>query len=312
MTRDIYVEIIIAALVIDFLFGEPPANLHPVVWMGKLIDMFARLAPSHNRRLFGCIMAFVFIGTSAAAGYLIEHTVFNAYLAYPVSYLHLLTIIALGFLFKTTFSIRMFISSAFKIKKHLESGEIGRARDGLKTFVGRDTSSLDQAHASSAVVESLAENFVDGILSPFFYFLLAGLPGAFAFKMISTLDSMVGYKKEPFLDLGFASARIDDAANFIPARLSLPLITLATIPVGDPKSAVRICLRDRKNTPSPNSGIPMSAMAGALRVKLEKIGYYVLGSSFADPGPEDIRKAAIIIVIASVITAFITEILYVL
>ncbi len=275
-----WLEVLLLAVLFDVLFAEPPAFLHPVVWMGRLINFFVHAAPAHNRKFYGLLMAIFCVGLAVLAGLLIVS------LGEGIPGL----IIAAYFL-KSSFSIRMLLTSALGIKKDLEAGRSEKVRSGLKTFVGRDTAALDEHHSASAVIESLAESFVDGILSPLFYFLLFGLPGALAYRMINTLDSMVGYKKEPYVELGYASAKLDDIANFVPARISLIFIFAASIFFGKPLDALRTFIRDHNKTASPNSGLPMSAVAGALQVKLEKIGYHVLGSEYALPEPFHIRKA---------------------
>jgi adenosylcobinamide-phosphate synthase len=204
----------------------------------------------------------------------------------------LIKLIIAAFFLKSTFSIRMLTVSALRIRKDLEGGNIKKVRSDLKTFVGRDTSKLNESQSASSVIESLAESFVDGILAPLFYFLLFGLPGALVYRMINTLDSMVGYRKEPFKELGYASARLDDISNWVPARLSLLLILMASIFFGKPLGAVRTCIRDHDKTASPNSGWSMAAVAGALGVRLEKVGYHVLGEMYDDPQPFHISRAA--------------------
>jgi adenosylcobinamide-phosphate synthase len=189
--------------------------------------------------------------------------------------------------------------SAQGIKNDLERGLMEKVRADLKTFVGRNTSELNELQASSAVIESLAESFVDGILSPLFYFLLFGLPGALAYRMINTLDSMVGYRKEPFKELGYASARLDDIVNWIPARLSLLFIFLASVIFGKPSRAFRTCIRDHNKTASPNSGWSMSTVSGAFGVRLEKIGYHILGAEYDEPQPVHISRAINLVVFSS-------------
>ncbi|HIH44387.1 MAG TPA: cobalamin biosynthesis protein [Candidatus Methanoperedenaceae archaeon] len=270
------IEVLLLAIAIDLLIGEPPAAIHPVVWMGRLISFLYRCAPKGKRRLYGALMAVSCITASALIG------IASAYFADTVP-----GMLVSAFLLKSTFSIRMLLGTAGSIGRELEAGKIEAARKSLLALVGRDTSNLDTSLASSAVIESTAENFVDGILSPLFYFVLLGLPGALAFRAVNTLDSMVGYRREPFREIGYASAKLDDAANFIPGRLSLLFIALASASGG----ALRTGLRDHALSPSPNSGWSMSAMAGALGVRLEKVGYYVLGAGYREPVPKDIKRA---------------------
>jgi len=287
---DFWLRVLLLAIVFDILFGEPPAFIHPVVWMGKMINVFTRGAPLRHMKLYGLFMVISCSGIVALAGLLIISLGTG-----------LLGLIIAAYFLKSSFSIRMLLVSALGIKKDLETGKIEKARNVLKTFVGRDTSRLDESQSSSAVIESLAESFVDGILSPLFYFLVFGLPGALAYRMINTLDSMVGYRKEPFIDLGYASARLDDIANWVPARLSIAFIFIASVFVGKPADAFRTCIKDHSRTASPNSGWSMAAVSGALNVRLEKVGFHVLGGQFNEPQPFQIKKAVNIVGMSSLL-----------
>ena len=285
---DFWLQVLVIALLFDIFFGEPPSSVHPVVWMGKLINFFVSRAPAHHRRLYGFFMAIFCTGAAVSGGMIIT------YFGKGVPGL-----IIAAFFLKSSFSIRMLLVRALELKKDLEEKRIEKVRNDLRTFVGRDTSGLNEHQSASAVIESLAESFVDGILSPLFYFLIFGLPGALAYRMINTLDSMVGYKKEPFIDLGYAPARLDDLANWAPARISLIFILIASVFFGKPFAAVKTCIRDHNKTASPNSGWSMSAVSGALQVRLEKIGYHVLGGEFKDPQPFHIRRAVMIVALSS-------------
>jgi adenosylcobinamide-phosphate synthase len=281
---DFWIQVLLLAVLFDILFGEPPAALHPVVWMGKLINLFVRSAPVHRRRLYGLFMVIFCVGVAVLVS-----------LAVILLGRGFLGLIVSAYFLKSSFSIRMLLASALMVKKDLEDGRIEKVRSELKTFVGRDTSVLNESQSASAVIESLAESFVDSILSPLFYFFIFGLPGAIAYRMINTLDSMVGYKKEPFIEMGYTAAKLDDLVNFIPARLSLIFIFIASIFFGEPIDAFKTCIHDHGKTASPNSGWSMSAVSGALHVRLEKIGYHVLGSRYDEPQPFQITKAAYIV-----------------
>lgn len=285
---DFWLQVLFFALLLDIIFGEPPAFMHPVVWMGNLINFFVSRAPKRHRKLYGLFMAAFCAGTALLAGL--------AILSFGEG---LIRLIIAAFFLKSTFSIRMLTVSALGIRKDLEGGKIEKVRSDLKTFVGRDTSKLNESQSASAVIESLAESFVDGILAPLFYFLLFGLPGALVYRMINTLDSMVGYKNEPFKELGYASARLDDIANWVPARLSLLFIFMASIFFGKPFETVRTCIRDNGKTASPNSGWSMSAVSGALGVRLEKVGYHMMGADYSAPQPHHIIKAVYIVGLSS-------------
>ncbi len=285
-----WLQVLLLAVFFDILFGEPPAFIHPVVWMGKMIEAFIRLAPVRHRKIYGSLMVVSCAGIAVLIGLLISSIGTG-----------LLGLIIAAYFLKSSFSIRMLLVSAMGIKKDLEAGNIGKARNDLKTFVGRDTSKLNESQSSSAVIESVAESFVDGILSPLLYFLLFGLPGALVYRMINTLDSMVGYKKEPFIDLGYASARLDDIVNWVPARLSVAFIFIASVFFGKPAKAIRTCIKDHNKTESPNSGWPMAAVSGALNVRLEKVGFHVLGGQFSEPQPFQIKIAVNIVGFSSVL-----------
>ena len=287
---EFWIQALLLAFVFDIIIGEPPAIIHPVVWMGNFVNFFVNRAPQNHRKLYGFFMGLSCIVVVAIAGLLISKFATG-----------IVGLLIAAYFLKSTFSIRMLLVSALGIKKDLEAGDIGTVRENLKMFVGRDTSNLDSHQSASAVIESVAESFVDAILSPLFYFLLFGLPGALVYRMINTLDSTVGYRKEPYVELGYASAKIDDIANWIPARLSLLFIFAASVFAGSPMSAVRTCLRDHNKTPSPNSGWSMAAVSGAVRVRLEKVGYHVLGDGFDAAEAGHIKKAVGVVALASVI-----------
>jgi len=278
-------NVLLLAVIFDILIGEPPAFLHPVVWMGKIINLFVGAAPRSHRKIYGFFMVFFCVGITILIPYVL--------IPYALEFIGtgILAIVITAYFLKSSFSIRMLLVSAIGIKRDLETGNIEKVRRDLKTFVGRDTSHLNTHQLASAVIESLAESFVDGILSPLFYFLLFGLPGALAYRMINTLDSMVGYKKEPFAQLGYAAARLDDVVNIVPARVSLVFIFIASFFFGKPLDAIITCMFDHNKTASPNSGWSMAAVSGALNVRLEKIGYHVLGGNFSDPESIHIKKA---------------------
>lgn len=284
IVMDFWIQVLLLALLFDILFGEPPAFIHPVVWTGKLINLFVQRAPLVHKKMYGLVMAIFCVGLSALAGL----AIISLDTGFP-------GLIIAAYFLKSSFSIRMLLTSALGIKKDLEAGRIEKVRGELVTFVGRDTSKLNESQAASAVIESAAESFVDGILSPLFYYLLLGLPGALAYRMINTLDSMVGYKKEPFVESGYAAAKLDDIANWLPARLSLVFIFIASIFLGKPFDALKTCINDHDRTASPNSGWSMAAVSGALNVRLEKIGYHVLGGQYNEPQPFQIKKAVNIV-----------------
>ncbi|HTY89884.1 MAG TPA: cobalamin biosynthesis protein [Methanocella sp.] len=273
-------EAFLLAVAFDLIFGEPRPLFHPTVWIGTLIGFLDRHAPKSLKRTYGVLMALFCICLAAIAGYIIP------LLLYQVS--PLVALLVTAYLLKSTFSLSFLWQISGDIHLDLKAGKLDAARAKLPALVGRDVSKLDEGRMASCVIESLGESFVDGIFSPVFYFVIFGLPGAMAYRAINTLDSMVGYKDEKHREVGWASARIDDIANFIPARLAVLLMALMS---GHPIRSVKIAMRDGGNAPSINSGYPMAAFAGALGLRLEKSGYYVLGEGLKPCGVDDIPEA---------------------
>ncbi len=274
--------VFLLAMAFDILLGEPPAKVHPVVWIGKLIAALrARAKPN---LVSGIALALVVIVVTVLSGHL---------LVKAAGIVPLLPLLVSAYLFKSTFAIRSLLHVSRDIGQMIDQ-DMDEAKSMLPALVGRDTSSLSKSAASSAVIESLSENYVDGILSPIFYYLLFaplgyGLEAALAFKAISTMDSMIGYKTRGLKEIGFAGAKLDDLANYIPARLSILPIALAR--PARASAALRAALRDHGRTPSPNSGWPMAALAGALNIRLEKSGYYVLQEKGVEPKTSDVSRA---------------------
>ncbi len=273
-------KILLIAILLDLIFGEPPEKIHPVVWMGKLIDGLR--AHMNKSQIDGFILALIVVGIFTLGGYLISLVpgIFG--------------LIISAYILKATFSITCLAGTANMMEKHLANDDLKNAKKNLPKLVGRDPSQLSKKEINSAVIESVAENFVDGIFSPLFYFLLFGIPGALSYKAINTLDSMVGQG-----DFGYFSARLDDLVNYIPARLSALFISVGAIFYGSPLSALKISRRDHGLTKSPNSGWPMAAMAGSLAVSLKKPEHYILGSELDMPESYHIGKAVRIMEIAT-------------
>ena len=276
-------EAFILAVLIDLFIGEPRAYAHPVVWIGTLIGFLKERAPKRFRFAFGFLLMSFSVTIFVAAGCALS---IISYMISPA-----LSLLVTGYLLKSTFSLSFLWAISNEIYQDLKAGRLDMARAKLPALVGRDVSKLNEGQMSSCVVESLGESFVDGILAPLLFFALFGLPGALAYRAINTLDSMVGYKDEKHREMGFASAKTDDLANYIPARLSLPLIAVASIVVGSPIRAVKIGLRDARKPPSTNSGFPMATFAGGLGLRLEKLNYYVLGEGLKPCAVSDIPRA---------------------
>jgi adenosylcobinamide-phosphate synthase len=266
--------ILALALAIDLASGEPPNSWHPVAWLGRIISWETKWTPRRGRAgqlVFGAIIVLLTLGVIAAPIYFL--------LAYLQPLNWVIYGITAGVLLKFTFSLRGLRQAAAEVRGLLAEDKLAEARSSVRSLVSRDTANLDESHLVSATVESVAENICDSFVAPLFYFLLLGVPGAVAYRIINTFDAMIGYHGEWEYPGKFA-ARLDDIANFIPARITALLIVLAAwIRKKDKSGAWKIMLRDRRKTQSPNAGWTMSAIAGALGVQLEKAGYYKLGDN---------------------------------
>lgn len=279
------IPIILIAVVIDLLIGELPSKIHPVVLMGKLISCFKRLKERYstfNTKLSGAIFTLTLIVLFSGLFTLLLHI---------FSFNYLLLVIFSAILLSTTFSIKLLLSSAADVKSDLNH-DIGKARKSISYLVSRDTSQLSQENIVSAVIETLTENITDSIVSPLFYTFIFGVVGGVAYRVVNTLDAMIGYKNLENIKIGCFPAKFDDLLNYIPARITGIFVTLAALLLGlDWKNSYRIMRRDARKTPSPNSGYSMAAAAGALGIKLEKIGSYELGDELNPLIPEKIDEA---------------------
>lgn len=291
---EMHAGVLLLAVAIDVVFGEFPAAIHPVVWIGRLISRLEKIAPNKGRKAYGVFILLICTLLPVIVASLLMYV---SFLISP-----LLFMLVSAFFLKSTFSIGGLISTATDIQEHLENDDVDLAKETLPALVGRDPSNLSEQEISSAAIESLAENYVDTILSPLLFFLILGVPGAILYKTVNTLDSMIGYKDEEYRELGWASARADDILNYIPARLSpLFLLPASFMAGGSFREGVRTWKQDRRETSSPNSGWSMSILSGALQRKLSKTGHYTLGEDYPPPEPVHINKAANIIWAATAI-----------
>jgi adenosylcobinamide-phosphate synthase len=188
------------------------------------------------------------------------------------------------------------------VLESLDQDNLDMARTNLSMIVKRNTKNLDKNHVISGVLESISENTVDGITGPMFYFALFGLPGAFAYRVINTADSMIGYKTEIFKNVGWFAATCDTILNYIPSRLTgLVMIISAVILQNNWKESYKIMIRDGKKTESPNAGYPMAALAGALETKFEKINHYKLGNGEIILTKEHVNSALTMMKLTSIL-----------
>jgi adenosylcobinamide-phosphate synthase len=265
--------ILLVALLIEFTIGDPPNAVHPVAWIGRIISFFERFGFRGGKTyqfLYGALAAII-LTLAVATG-----TWFLVTWLQGINYA--LYIIVTGVLLKMSFSFVYLRKTALHIKRLIEKDDtLDQARFELRALVSRDTSKLSRPYLVSATVESVSESLCDSLVSPLFFFLLFGLPGAFAFRVVSTFDSMIGYHGK-YEYLGKFPARLDDVLNYIPARLSaLMVIVAASFTRMGTRRAWRVAKVDHLKTESPNAGWPMAAAAGALGVQFEKIDHYRLG-----------------------------------
>lgn len=252
--------------ILDFIIGDPEKLPHPVRWIGRLISALEGLlrkpeSTQGRARAAGVVLALLTVSIVYAASLLV------LYISYEISP-YLCFIISALFVW-TGLSIKSLADEAKGVLKALEFGGIEAARTRLSRIVGRDTKDLSEAEVLRATVETVAENTSDGVIAPLFYLAIGGPALMMAYKAINTLDSMVGYKNVKYKDFGWFSARLDDAANYIPARLSGFMAITASFILGyNWKGSARMMLRDGRKHPSPNSGVPEAAFAGALGLQL--------------------------------------------
>ncbi len=259
--------ILLVAVVWDRVLGEPPAGLHPVVWMGTAIRWMRHLAPRAPGPAFlwGLLVA---VSLPVACGVLGALLVQLPVLG-PVIGVWLLT---------SSFSIRGLRDAGSAVADRLEEGDLDGGRKRLSWLCSRDAAPLNESEVAAGALESVAENASDSAVAPLFWFVVGGLPAVLAYRCVNTLDAMIGYRGETEW-LGKASARLDDAVNFLPARITAGCLSLAALGRAnvDPRRGLRVLRRDRNLTSSPNAGWPMATMAGLVGVRLEKRDHYVLG-----------------------------------
>jgi adenosylcobinamide-phosphate synthase len=251
------------AFIADLLLGDPKGYPHPVRGIARLAYRMERL----SRKFFSNLKLAGIITTIAVAG---SSFLIVAMITQGLSYIHpWLGLAASIFFIYTSLSVRSLFEESQPVLQYLKEADLVKARASLSNIVGRDTINLKENEIVRATVETVAESTVDGIIAPLFFAVLGGAPLAIAYKAINTMDSLFGYKNEAYRDFGWASARLDDLANWLPARLALPVIALGAEVCGlSGKNSLAIAIRDGTKHPSPNSGFPEAAMAGALGVRL--------------------------------------------
>lgn len=299
--------VLAAAVILDLVLGDPRWLPHPVIWMGNSVSW---LEPKLRRMIPNPLASGTFLAACLISGVFILSALVLvlAFSIHPAAGAVLQAIMLFY-----CFSARSLAEAAMAVANPLVKGDLKEARIRVGYIVGRETATLDPPGITRAAVETVAENFVDGFLSPLFFALILGAPGAMAYKMVNTLDSMVGYKNARHFFFGRASARIDDAANFIPARLAVPVIALAAGLLSRKRGwrAFSTAKAQGRNHKSPNAGFPEAAFAGALGVRMGGPNVYhgklvdkpYIGGQFADPVPAHISRACELMMLSALVAS---------
>lgn len=304
-----FAVIVTLAILVDLLVGDPRWLPHPVVGMGKIISGTERLlrplaTNPRSEKLLGVALVLILLSFILA---------FTLLLLWVALWIHPFAYMALSvWLVSTTIAAKGLRDAAMQVYNPLVSGDMDQARKFVGYIVGRDTDRMNDKEVTRATVETVAENTVDAVIAPIFYALIGGAPLAMLYRAVNTLDSMVGYKNEKYLHFGWASARLDDVLNYIPARITGALIWLVTATSKglSARNAWQTMLEDASKHPSPNSGIPEAAVAGALGVQLGGTNRYGglvserarMGEPERELRPGDIRHASAILMKTVAIT----------
>ena len=298
--NNIFLFIIISlllSLAIDLTLGEMPTKVHPVVFIGRLINYFKKIFININNKLSGLLVVISMTCISSVIIYLI---------CFILSINNYLLFVVYTILLSSTFSVNMLLKTAINVKNDLDIS-IDKARQSVSYLVSRDTDELDEKFIVSATIESMTENITDSYTAVVFYYLLIsivivkinspdllflGLLIPYFYRISNTMDAMLGYKTPELKNIGYVPAKLDDILNYIPSRLSGIIMVLASwILRYDWRNAYKIMMRDARNCPSPNSGYTMATTAGCLNIQLIKKETYVLGDDVNNITKDDITKA---------------------
>ena len=308
---------IIAGFILDLIFGDPHWLPHPICLIGNLIgfiegNLRPRLEPNKNALLLGgalMVVIVLVISFAVPMAILLAAAMVSPWLAFALETLMCYQI----------FATKCLRDESMKVYDALHNNDLADARVKLSWIVGRDTKNLDEEEITKGAVETVAENTADGIIAPMFYMFLGGVPLAFLYKGINTMDSMVGYKNDKFLYFGRCAAKLDDVANLIPARITGLVMIAAAFLVGlDGKNAWKIFWRDRYNHLSPNSAMTESVTAGALNIQLGGDHFYfgklvhkvTIGDNIRPVCPEDIKKTNNLLYMTAVLCLLLFSAIY--
>ncbi len=310
--------LLILALILDAAVGAmgPIFRIlpHPVVLIGKIIDWFDRKLNRDNRgqmdrALRGALAVTSIVGLAGFVGWGVQWLTMHHDFGWAVELFLLMALLAQRELYSAVRRVMLALNC-----EGIESG-----RTAVAQIVGRDPSRLDEPGVCRAAIESLAENFSDGVVAPVFWYVLFGFPGLLIYKTVNTLDSMIGYKNEKYAAFGFVAAKLDDVLNLIPARLAGLIFTIAAVasPRGKPLGAFLVMWRDASKHNSPNAGWPEAAMAGALGLKLAGPRIYPhhtidapwMGRGTANATAADIDRALYLYIVACLVNALVVAVI---
>ncbi len=277
--------VIALALGIDLLFGELPNQWHPVAAMGRLAGELEGRAPrdgSLRQLLYGAMVESICLTAAVVPSRIVQRI---------VRALPFVGVLAEAVVLKPTFALRDLFRATDRVRKPLEQGDLEGARQAVGQLVSRDVSALNGSEVAAAAVETLAENASDSVVAPLLMYAAFGLPGAYGYRMANTMDAMIGYRGR-YEYIGKAAARLDDLLNLLPSRVTaLAMVAAARLAGASPSGAWRGAVEGSRRTASPNAGWPMAAVAGALGLRLEKVGHYVLNPEGRRPTNDDISAA---------------------
>ena len=313
----LHLAAIIAGFILDLIFGDPHWLPHPICLIGNLIgfiegNLRPRLEPNKNALLLGgalMVVIVLVISFAVPMAILLAAAMVSPWLAFALETLMCYQI----------FATKCLRDESMKVYDALHNNDLADARVKLSWIVGRDTQNLDEEEITKGAVETVAENTADGIIAPMFYMFIGGVPLAFLYKGINTMDSMVGYKNDKFLYFGRCAAKLDDVANLIPARITGLVMIAAAFLVGlDGKNAWKIFWRDRYNHLSPNSAMTESVTAGALNIQLGGDHFYfgklvhkdTIGDDIRPVCPEDIKKTNNLLYMTAVLCLLLFSAIY--
>ncbi|MGM9529869.1 MAG: adenosylcobinamide-phosphate synthase CbiB [Phascolarctobacterium sp.] len=313
----LHLAAIIAGFILDLIFGDPHWLPHPICLIGNLIgfiegNLRPKLAPNKNALLLGgALMVIIVLVISFAVpmAILLAAGMVSPWLAFALETVMCYQI----------FATKCLRDESMKVYDALHKNDLADARVKLSWIVGRDTQNLDEEEITKGAVETVAENTADGIIAPMFYMFLGGVPLAFLYKGINTMDSMVGYKNDKFLYFGRCAAKLDDVANLIPARITGLVMIAAAFLLGlNGPGAWKVFWRDRYNHLSPNSAMTESVTAGALNIQLGGDHFYfgklvhkdTIGDNIRPVCPEDIKKTNSLLYMTAVLCLVIFTVAY--